>query len=40
MEVVIAVFLGLWLSCASFLAFRQLKKDFKENVHDREGKDL
>lgn len=29
MEIVLAAFIGLWLSGASLLAYRQLKKDFK-----------
>lgn len=30
MEIAIAVFLGLWLSGASFLAYRRLKREYKE----------
>lgn len=29
MEIVIALFLGVWLITASVLGYRQLKKDFK-----------
>jgi hypothetical protein len=31
MEIVIAIFLGAWLSTAACLGYMQLKKDFKEN---------
>lgn len=30
MEIVITIFIGVWLSAAAVLAYLQLKKDFKE----------
>ena len=37
MEIGIAVFLGLWLSMSSILAYAQLKKDYQEQDGE-EGK--
>ena len=37
MEIVIAVFLGLWLMAASIFAFMQLKKDFSDILEDKDG---
>lgn len=31
MEIAIAVFIGLWLSAASILAYRRLKKDYSKD---------
>lgn len=39
MEIVIALFIGAWLSCAGILAYRQLKEDFRIAAKD-EGKNL
>lgn len=36
MEIVIALFIGVWLSGAGILAYRQLKKDFQEVPKDEE----
>ena len=36
MEIVIAVFLGAWLSLASFVAYRHLKKELSPFLHDDE----
>ena len=30
MEIVVALFIGLWLTVASILGYCQVKKDFKE----------
>lgn len=35
MEIAIAVFLGLWLSGASFLAYRRLKSEFKDVIDNK-----
>lgn len=32
MEIAIAVFLGLWLSVSGILAYKQIKKDFKDSI--------
>lgn len=32
MEIAIAVFLGLWLSVSGILAYKQMKKDFKDYI--------
>lgn len=40
MEIAIAVFLGLWLSGASYLAYRRLKREYKvvfDNKLEEEG---
>jgi len=36
MEIVIALFIGAWLSCAGILAYRQLKEDFRITTKDKE----
>ena len=40
MEIAIAFFIGLWLSGASFLAYRRLKKEFKEVIDNNEGEEV
>ncbi len=39
MEVVIAAFIGIWLSGAGVLAYRQLKKDFNGERGDKKRGD-
>lgn len=38
METAIALFIGAWLSAAGVIAYRQLKKEFREIFEDREKK--
>lgn len=37
MEIVIAVFIGAWLSGAGILAYNRLKKEFKEEADRKRG---
>lgn len=39
MEIAIAIFIGIWLSGASFLAYRRLKSEFKEVIANKEGEE-
>lgn len=36
MEIAICAFLGAWLSVAAILGYMALKKDFKENMKDKD----
>lgn len=38
-EIAIAIFLGLWLSGASFLAYKRLKREYKVVFDKQEGKE-
>ena len=40
MEIAIAIFLGLWLSGASFLAYRRLKREYKVVFDKQEEKEV
>lgn len=37
MEIVIALFLGGWLTLAGVLGYRQIKKDFEPYTDDKRG---
>lgn len=37
MEIVIAVFIGVWISLSAFIAYRQIKKEY-ENTMENESK--
>ena len=39
MEIVVAAFIGLWLTIAGVLAYRQMKKDFYNKIN-KNGKFL
>lgn len=38
-EIAIATFLGLWLSGASFLAYKRLKREYQVVFDKQEGKE-
>ena len=40
MEILITVFLGLWLSGASFVAYRRLKKELKVVFDSKKEKEV
>lgn len=40
MEIAIAIFLGLWLSGASFLAYRRLKREYQVVFDKQEEKEV
>jgi len=37
MEIVIAVFIGIWIALSAFIAYRHIKKEYK-NIMENEGK--